>query len=71
MFKNTFIDKSYLMWIKNSNIPGGITGKKNPIENFFFIAKTMEKFIVINPLILFIISTFKVPNGLIERDKKD
>src|SRR3989344_92326 len=71
MFKNTFIDKSYLMWIKNSNIPGGITGKKNPIENFFFIAKTMEKFLIINPLILLGISTFKVHSKLIDRDKKD
>lgn len=59
MLKNTFIDKSYLLWIKNSNIPGGITGKKNPLENFIFISQSMQKFTVANPLILFVFAGAK------------
>lgn len=59
MLKNTFIDKSYLLWIKNSNIPGGITGKKNPLENLFFISQAMQKFTVANPLLLFLATGIK------------
>lgn len=59
MIKNTFIDKSYLLWIKNSNIPGGITGKKNPIENFVFISQAMQKFTIVNPLVLFVLAGIK------------
>ena len=59
MLKNTFIDKSYLLWIKNSNIPGGITGKKNPIENFVFISQAIQKFTVVNPLVLFVLAGVK------------
>lgn len=59
MLKNTFIDKSYLLWIKNSNIPGGITGKKNPIDNFIFISQAMQKFTVVNPLTLFVLAGVK------------
>lgn len=59
MLKNTFIDKSYLLWIKNSNIPGGITGKKNPLENFIFISSAMQKFTAVNPLALFTITGVK------------
>ncbi len=59
MLKNTFIDKSYLLWVKNSNIPGGITGKKNPIENFVFISQAMQKFTVVNPLVLFVLAGVK------------
>lgn len=59
MLKNTFIDKSYLLWIKNSNIPGGITGKKNPLENFVFISQAMQKFTIASPLILFFLTGIK------------
>ena len=59
MLKNTFIDKSYLLWIKNSNIPGGITGKKNPLENFIFISESMQKFTVAHPFILFVFAGAK------------
>lgn len=69
MLKNTFIDKSYLLWINNKNIPGGIIGKKNPFENFFFISQSIEKFLVINPLIMFIIATIsQVKEKLTRKD---
>ncbi len=59
MLKNTFVDKSYLLWIKNSNIPDGITGKKNPVENFIFISQAIQKFTVASPLVLFFLAGIK------------
>ncbi|MBI2051787.1 hypothetical protein HYT33_03440 [Candidatus Roizmanbacteria bacterium] len=55
IFKNTVIDKSYLAWIQNRNIPGGLEGKKNILENIFFMADQMKQLTIVNPLIIYAI----------------
>ena len=55
MIKNTFIDKSYLSWIDNKNIIQSTSGKKNIIENLFFMSNALKELILINPLITLII----------------
>lgn len=70
MLKNTFIDKSYLLWINNKNIPGGIVGKKNPFENFLFIAHIMKKFMVVSPLVLlFVAGVVSINKSLSQKEK--
>jgi hypothetical protein len=54
MTKNTFFDKSYLSWIENKNIIYSVSGKKNIIENFFFMSNKLTQLILINPLIVLI-----------------
>lgn len=51
MFRNTFLDKSYLSWVGNKNILHSATGKKNIIENFFFMSSQIKPLILINPAI--------------------
>ena len=53
MIKNTFIDKSYLKWIDNKNIPGNPTGKKNVFSNIFFMSSELKSLTYINALIIF------------------
>ena len=55
MIKNTFFDKSYLSWIGNKNIIQSTSGKKNIIENLFFMSNKLKELILINPLITLII----------------
>lgn len=54
LIRNTFIEKSYLAWIDSKNISGGATGKKNILENIFFMSHEMKPFLSINPLIGYI-----------------
>lgn len=51
MFTNTFIQKSYLNWMENKNIPNGVVGKKNVIENILFMSGQLRHHIILNPLI--------------------
>ena len=51
MLKNTFFGKSYLSWIENKNILAGAEGKKNLVENFFFMANKIQPLILINPIV--------------------
>ncbi|MFA6091229.1 MAG: hypothetical protein WC774_05665 [Candidatus Gracilibacteria bacterium] len=53
MFKNTFVQQSYLSWTENKNIPGGVSGKKNVIANIFFMSEHIRSLIGINPLIMY------------------
>lgn len=55
MLKNTFFNQSYLSWIGNKNIIHGAAGKKNIIENFFFMSNEIKSHIIINPIIGLII----------------
>lgn len=55
MIKNTFLDKSYLSWIDNKNIIQAVSGKKNIIENIFFLSNQLKELILINPLIALVI----------------
>ncbi|QQG44111.1 MAG: hypothetical protein HYW86_04595 [Candidatus Roizmanbacteria bacterium] len=57
MLKNTFIDKSYLYWVNNKNIPGGLTGKKNIIDNIFFLSSQIKELILINPLLMILLGS--------------
>jgi len=67
MIKNTFIDKSYLKWITNSNIPNGLSGKKNIFANIWFLSENMKNYILVNPLFIYlvlgVIFYFKKPNN--------
>jgi len=55
MLKNTFIDKSYLKWVNNTNIPGGLSGKKNVLANIWFLSESMKSYVLINPLFIYFI----------------
>jgi hypothetical protein len=56
IFKNTFIDKSYLKWVNSENIPGGLSGKKNVFENIAFLSDQMKPLLAIHPGILFFVT---------------
>lgn len=58
MFTNTFIHKSYLRWVNNTNIPGGLEGKKNIFENIFFLTSQTRYFTVIHPGIFLLVMGF-------------
>ncbi|MBI4004743.1 hypothetical protein HY358_01240 [Candidatus Roizmanbacteria bacterium] len=53
MFTNTFIHKSYEKWVTNTNIPGGLAGKKNILENIVFIGDLMKQYILFSPIVYF------------------
>lgn len=55
MIKNTFFNKSYLSWIGNKNIIQSTSGKKNIIDNLFFMSNEIKPLILFNPLIILII----------------
>src|SRR3989339_392384 len=42
MIKNTFVDKSYLSFINNTNLPNGITLNKNIFLNGLFLSKEIN-----------------------------
>ncbi|MFA5770282.1 MAG: hypothetical protein WC894_02195 [Patescibacteria group bacterium] len=50
MIRNTFFNQSYLSWIGNNNIIHGAAGKKNIIENFFYLSNKISELIIINPI---------------------
>lgn len=52
---NTFIQKSYLTWTSNKNIPGGLEGKKNVLKNIFFMADQAKLFGFLNPIATYIL----------------
>jgi len=58
MLKSTFFNQSYLSWIGNKNIIHGVAGKKNIIDNFFYLSNRITDLIVINPIIGLIILYF-------------
>jgi hypothetical protein len=53
MFKNTFIEKSYVKWLTNTNIPNGLAGKKNVLANIWFLSENMKGYLLINPLFIY------------------
>lgn len=55
MIKNTFVDRSYLKWVTNTNIPNGLAGKKNVFANIWFLAKNMKSYLLVNPLLFYLI----------------
>ncbi|EKE14568.1 MAG: hypothetical protein ACD_12C00421G0004, partial [uncultured bacterium] len=57
MIKNTFFNQSYLSWIGNKNIIHGAAGKKNIIENLFFLSNKISEFIIVNPIIGLVVLT--------------
>jgi len=59
MLKNTFIDKSYLSFVNNTNLPGGIKLNKNIFFNAIDLLKKMQSYIGVNIYlsILFLLSS--------------
>jgi hypothetical protein len=58
MLKNTFIDKSYLSFVNNSNLPNGVKLNKNIFVNAIDLGKKIFPLINVNIyLILFLISS--------------
>jgi len=60
MFKNTFIDKSYLSFINNTNLPNGVKLNKNIFINTFDLIKKMHPYLGINIylVIFFLLGSF-------------
>lgn len=52
MIKNTFIDKSYLSFINNANLPGGIKLSKNIFLNALFLVDQMSSLLNANTLFI-------------------
>lgn len=48
MLKNTFIDKSYLSFVNNTNLPNGVKLNKNIFINTFDLIKKMQPYLGIN-----------------------
>lgn len=53
IFTNTFINKSYLSWLQNKNLPGTITGSQFFLKNLFFMSGQMQP---VNPALVLILS---------------
>ncbi|GIW65399.1 MAG: hypothetical protein KatS3mg093_378 [Candidatus Parcubacteria bacterium] len=65
MIKNTFINKSYLSFVENKNLPNGVQLNKNIFANALFLQKQMSNYLNMNPflIILFILfSSFFTKN---------
>ncbi len=60
MFKNTFINKSYLAFTNNENLPGNVAPKKDLIANMLFLAPYIQEWTVLNPLL--ILAIIVMPN---------
>ena len=60
MLKNTFIDKSYLSFVNNTNLPGGVKLNKNIFTNSLDLINKMQSYfgISIYLVILFLMSSF-------------
>lgn len=60
MLKNTFIDKSYLSFVNNTNLPGGVKLNKNIFANSLDLINKMQSYfgISIYLVILFLVSSF-------------
>lgn len=60
MLKNTFIDKSYLSFINNTNLPNGVKLNKNIFINTFDLIKKMHPYLGINIylVIFFLLGSF-------------
>lgn len=48
---NTFIQKSYLQWMNNQNIPGNLSAEKNMLKNLAFMAQRIKEYLQFNPLL--------------------
>ncbi len=55
MFKNTFINKSYLSFVNNTNLPNGIKISNNVYEKFIFLNNELSKNLNINFLVILLI----------------
>lgn len=60
MLKNTFIDKSYLSFVNNTNLPGGVKLNKNIFTNSLDLINKMQSYFGINIYLvfLFLLSSF-------------
>jgi hypothetical protein len=67
MFENTFINRSYLTFMENKNLPSGITLKKNIFENLILISQQMRTWFILHPLVYFFIGLIIVWKNKLER----
>jgi len=60
MLKNTFVDKSYLSFVNNTNLPGGVKLNKNIFTNSLDLINKMQSYFGISLYIvfLFLVSSF-------------
>ena len=68
MITNTFIQKSYLGWINNQNIPLGMIADKNPFKNILFLAKYIKNYTLLNPITM--ISVIGLLMVILKSEKK-
>lgn len=52
MFKNTFIDKSYLSFVNNTNLPNSVSLNKNVFINALFLDTQMRSYLLFSPLFI-------------------
>jgi len=52
MFKNTFIDKSYLLFVNNANLPNSVSLHKNIFLNSLFLDTQMSHYLLLSPLFI-------------------
>ena len=60
MLKNTFIDKSYLAFVNNTNLPAGVKLNKNVLVNALDIAGKMFPYTNINIFLMLLLSPIAV-----------
>ena len=65
MIKNTFVDKSYLSFINNTNLPNGIALNKNIFLNGLFLAKEINYWMGISLLL----AAFSIIISFSKKDK--
>lgn len=60
MITNTFIQKSYLNWTDNKNIPGNLSAQKNIFRNLEFMSGRVKEYLLFNPLLAWLLVTIAV-----------
>jgi len=56
MLKTTFLTKSSQGFLENRQLAGAAGGNKNLLVNFFFISQEVKKYLMLNPLLYFILT---------------
>lgn len=56
MLNTTFLTKSPQAFLENRQLAGAAGGNKNLVVNFFFISQEVKKYLILNPLLYFILT---------------
>ncbi|MDH7476201.1 MAG: hypothetical protein QHH09_01880 [Microgenomates group bacterium] len=60
MLKNTFVDRSYLSFVENKNLPHGVKLSKNPFSNLGFLFNQLSFYLNFNSILIILFIFFSI-----------